>query len=288
MRVAQTSASLKACLHAELHLARHSLGARLLVLTPLLLACLQLMIASLGETGAQAQQALLGAEAESTQQGYGFWVDSLLTGLTCLSLLAVAQAAYGLAAERDSGALRHLVIRRASRSTLVVSKLIALHLLITLALLLLLLGSWGLSALLWELGPVIEDGYELISEGEIRTEIHLGLQLAILPLPAALAFGILISILAQSATQALTLALGATLGFDVFKASLGDSAGYVFANFLPSLVDASYLGDVARLARGYSDVLIDERLLSLNTWTPLPAFLLCLVLSLIFIQRKSL
>ena len=116
MRVAQTSASLKACLHAELHLARHSLGARLIVLTPLLLACLQLIIAALGETGAQAQQALLGAEAASTQQGYGFWVDSLLTGLTCLSLLAVAQAAYGLAAERDSGALRHLVIRRASRS----------------------------------------------------------------------------------------------------------------------------------------------------------------------------
>lgn len=288
MRVAQTGASLKACLHAELLLARYSLGARLLVVAPLLLACLQLLIVALGENGTQAQQALLGAETEATAPGYGFWVDALLTGLTCLSLLAIGQAAYGLAAERDSGALRHLLIRRASRSTLVLAKLIALHLLVTLALLTLLFGSWGLSALLWELGPVIEDGYELISEPEIRTEIYLGLRLAILPLPAAIAFGILISVLAQSATQSLTLALGATLSFDVFKASLGDGAGYVFANFLPSLIDASYLGDVARLARGYSDVLIDERLLDLNTWTPLPAFLLCLVLSLSLIQRKPL
>ncbi len=286
MRTFLINNGLAASLRAELLVARNSLGSRLLVLTPFLLACLQLLFAALGESSAEAQQVLLGAESEAASQGYGFWVDALVTGFTSLSLLAIAQAAYGLASERDSGALRHLLIRRASRSTLVLSKLIALHLLLLAALLLLVFGSWGLSAALWELGPIIEDGYELISEGEIREEIHLGLKLAILPLPAAIAFGLLISVLAQSATQALTLALGATLAFDVFKASLGDAAGYVFANFLPSLIDASYLGDVARLARGYSDVLIDERLLELNTWMPLPAFILCLGLSLVVLKRK--
>jgi hypothetical protein len=145
-----------------------------------------------------------------------------------------------------------------------------------------------LSTALWELGPVIEDGYELISEGEILDEIYLGLRLAVYPLPAAIAFGVLLSVVAQSAMQSLSLALGLTLAFDVFKTSLGDMAGYIYARFQPSLIDASYLGDVARLARGYSDVLIDEKLLVLNLWSPLPAFLLCLGLSIFVVRTKNL
>jgi ABC-type transport system involved in multi-copper enzyme maturation permease subunit len=265
------------------------LSARLIVLAPLALACLQLLIAALGESGAQTQQALLGASAaETANEGYGHWVDALVTGFTTLGLLSVALAAHSFAAERDLGTLRHSLIRRTSRSSLVLTKLIALHLLVCSAVLLLVFGSWGLSSLLWDLGPVVEDGYELISEAEILREIHLGLQLALLPLPAALAFGLLVSVAAQSGTQALTLALGATLGFDVFKTSLGDSAAFIYARFQPSLIDASYLGDVARLARGYSDVLVDERLLVLNTWAPLPAFIAFLALSLLIVQRKTL
>ena len=281
--------SLLASLRAELYLARYALSARLIVLAPLALACLQLLIAALGESGAQTQQALLGASAaEPANEGYGHWVDALVTGFTTLGLLSVALAAHSFAAERDLGTLRHSLIRRTSRSSLVLTKLIALHLLVCSAVLLLVFGSWGLSSLLWDLGPVVEDGYELISEAEILREIHLGLQLALLPLPAALAFGLLVSIAAQSGTQALTLALGATLGFDVFKTSLGDSAAFIYARFQPSLIDASYLGDVARLARGYSDVLVDERLLVLNTWAPLLAFIAFLALSLLIVQRKTL
>ena len=281
--------SLLASLRAELYLARYALSARLIVLAPLALACLQLLIAALGESGAQTQQALLGASAaEPANEGYGHWVDALVTGFTTLGLLSVALAAHSFAAERDLGTLRHSLIRRTSRSSLVLTKLIALHLLVCSAVLLLVFGSWGLSSLLWDLGPVVEDGYELISEAEILREIHLGLQLALLPLPAALAFGLLVSVAAQSGTQALTLALGATLGFDVFKTSLGDSAAFIYARFQPSLIDASYLGDVARLARGYSDVLVDERLLVLNTWAPLLAFIAFLALSLLIVQRKTL
>ncbi len=281
--------ALLASLRAELFLARYALSARLIVLAPLALACLQLLIAALGESGAQTQQTLLGTSAaEPANEGYGHWVDALVTGFTTLGLLSVALAAHSFAAERDLGTLRHSLIRRTSRSSLVLTKLIALHLLVCSAVLLLVFGSWGLSSLLWDLGPVVEDGYELISEAEILREIHLGLQLALLPLPAALAFGLLVSVAAQSGTQALTLALGATLGFDVFKTSLGDSAAFIYARFQPSLIDASYLGDVARLARGYSDVLVDERLLVLNTWAPLPAFIAFLALSLLIVQRKTL
>ena len=280
---------LLAGVRAELFLARYSLGTRLLVLTPVILASLQLLFAALGEGGAQAQQALLGTGSDQdASAGYGTWVDALVTGLTALGLLSVACSAHSFAAERDLGSLRHTLIRRLSRHSLVLSKLLSLHALVLLSATVLILGSWALSALLFELGPVIEDGYELISEEEIRQEIRLGLLLALLPLPAAIAFGLMLSVLAQSATQALALALGITLAFDVFKTSLGDWAAYFYARFQPSLIDGSYLGDVARLARGYSDVLLDERLLQLNYWAPWPALLAFLALCLLFVRRKPL
>lgn len=278
---------LAAAIKAELFIARYSLGARLVVIAPLILACIQLIIAALGDASAATQQALLGAEAVPSN-GYGNWVDSLVTGFIAQSLLITGVSAHSFAADRDLGALRHPLIRLSSRTQLVLVKFVLLHLLALSSVLLLVLGSWLLSSALWELGPVIEDGYELISEGEILDEIHLGLRLALLPLPAAIAFGALLSVVAQSAMQSLSLALGITLAFDVFKTSLGDIAGYVYARFQPSLIDASYLGDVARLARGYSDVLIDERLLTLNTWVPLPAFVLFLVLSLFAVRTKAL
>ena len=278
---------LATALRAELFIARYSLGARLVVLAPLLLACAQLLIAALGDASTAAQQTLIGEETVATN-GYGNWVDSLVTGFTALGLLITGYSAHSFAADHELGALRHRLIRLSSRTQIVIVKLLLLHLLALTSLLLLILGSWLLSTALWELGPVIEDGYELISEGEILDEIHLGLRLAVFPLPAAIAFGVLLSVVAQSAMQSLSLALGLTLAFDVFKTSLGDMAGYVYARFQPSLIDASYLGDVARLARGYSDVLIDERLLVLNLWSPLPAFLLCLGLSLFVVRTKNL
>lgn len=278
---------LATALRAELFIARYSLGARLVVLAPLLLACAQLLIAALGDASTAAQQTLIGEETVATN-GYGNWVDSLVTGFTALGLLITGYSAHSFAADHELGALRHRLIRLSSRTQIVIVKLLLLHLLALASLLLLILGSWLLSTALWELGPVIEDGYELISEGEILDEIHLGLRLAVFPLPAAIAFGVLLSVVAQSAMQSLSLALGLTLAFDVFKTSLGDMAGYVYARFQPSLIDASYLGDVARLARGYSDVLIDERLLVLNLWSPLPAFLLCLGLSLFVVRTKNL
>ena len=131
-------------------------------------------------------------------------------------------------------------------------------------------------------------GKKLISESEIREEIALGIQLALLPLPAAIAFGLLISVSAQSATQAVSTALGITLAIDIFKGLLGDLALYLYASFQPSLIDQSYLQSVSRIVRGYSDVLIDDRVLQLNMWVPFPALLIFFAASLWIVQRRKL
>ena len=164
----------------------------------------------------------------------------------------------------------------------------SLNLLALLSIFVTLLCAWLCADLLWDLGPVIEDGYELIGIDEINKEIILGLKLALIPFPACLAFGLLFSVFARSATQAVSMAIGAGLVLDIFKSTLGYLQHYIFSSFQPSLFDHSYLKDVQRIVSGYSDVLIDERIHQLNLWVPIPEALVFLIITLIVIHRRNL
>lgn len=276
-------------LRAELYVARRSTAARLLILVPALVVVLRAVIVRLSQSGQQARDALIGQGNPATaDNAWGQLVDGFNVGLTMLGLMLVAYTAWSFASERDSGALRHLLIRSASRGGVVLAKLIAAHLLALCALLVMTLGIVVITTLLWDFGPVTEDGYELIGSAEIRSEVALGLKLALLPIPAALAFSMLVGVCAQSATQAVTGALGLTLALDIFKGLLGDAAYYLYATFQPSLIDQSYLQDVGRLVRGYSDVMIDNRAMALNLWIPWPQMLLFVVLALLIVRRTKL
>ena len=278
-------------LHSELFLLRYSLAARALLLLPAAAVLLQGLLLRLRDAGAEARGSLLGDnsfDAAAAASGYGYLVDGLDTGLTVLGLLLVATAAYGFAAARDDGSLRHLLVRRCSRDSMVLAKLLSLLMLTAAAVLLVCIAAYGISRTFWEFGPVVEDGFELIGEAEIRREIRLGLWLALLPLPAVIGFGLLVSVSARSATAAVVFALGVSMALDVFKGLLGDYAFYIYASFQPSLLDGSYLDDVGRIVRGYSDVLADRRVLRLNQQVPLPTLLLFTALSLITVNRRKL
>ncbi|MCY4295428.1 MAG: ABC transporter permease subunit [Gammaproteobacteria bacterium] len=282
---------LLAALKLELFLARYSLAARIAVLAPALVCLARFPLVWLSQAGGQARAGLVGAgdfELAQAQNAYGHFVDGVNTGITILALLLVALAAHDFSGERDNGSLRHVLIRRAGRGSIVLAKLLKLHILGLLALVLLGLAAWGGSALLWDFGPVVEDGFELIGEDEILREIHLGLLMAVIPLPAVIAFGLLVSVAAQSATQAVTAALGATLAMDIFKSLLGERAWYLYATFHPSLLDQSYLREVSRLVRGFSDVLVMDRFFVFNTWAPAVSALALALAALLLARRRSL
>ncbi|MDA1370007.1 MAG: ABC transporter permease subunit [Proteobacteria bacterium] len=277
-------------LRCEIFVALRTFSSKLIVLAPAGIVILQYILLRLTEAGQAARDNLLGNPsfgAVVAGNAYGYFVDGLNTGLTMLGLLLVAQASYSFSFDRDTGAARHLLIRRVSRSSLITAKLIHLHILAALSLLLLIITAYLMSDVFWQFGPIVEDGFELIGEDEIREEISTGLRLAVIPLPAAIAFGIFISVCAQSATQAVSTALGITLAIDILKTMLGDFAYYLYASYQPSLIDQSYLQDVSRLVRGYSDVLIDERVMLLNSWVPIPALMLFFVASLWLVQHKK-
>jgi ABC-type transport system involved in multi-copper enzyme maturation permease subunit len=277
---------------AELYVAVRTMPARLIIIVPALIVLARLLVEKMTQSGTAAREALMGQsgfdESTAGSNAYGHFVDGLSTGLTVLSLALVAYAAWSFASDRDTGALRHVLIRQASRRALIVAKLAIVHVVALLALLLIILTVTVTTGFLWEFGPIVEDGYELIGTEEIQREIQLGLQLALLPLPAAIAFGMLVSLLTNSATQAVTAALGATLALDIFKDLLGNVSHYLYVSFQPSLIDQSYLKDVGRLVRGYSDVLVDERILTLNQWVPLPQMLLLAALALLIVPWRKL
>jgi ABC-type transport system involved in multi-copper enzyme maturation permease subunit len=275
-------------LRAELYVAVRSTSTRVIILLPALVVLLKLLLAKVSGLTQAALQNQDSPETFDANNAYGYFVDGLSTGITLLVLTMLAFCAWSFANDRDTGVVRHLVIRRVDRLTLLLAKLCHFHLLAVSSLLLLFVVTYAGCNLLWAFGPVVEDGYELISVAEIRTEIRLGLIFALLPLPATLAFGLLVSVAAQSATQSVVTALGLLLGLDILKGMLGNGAHYIFAYYQPSIIDESYLSDVARLVRGYSDVLIDERLQMLNLWTPLPAVVLFVVIAAVLIKRKKL
>ena len=283
--------SLMQALRSEFFVARYALGARLLIFIPAAAAAVQFMASKIADTGTAARDSLMDSisfDDVTAGNAWGHFVDGLDTGITLLFLLLVAQAAYSFSAEVESGTLRHQLIRCSSRRLIVISKLLQLHALALMGVGILIVSSYLLSGLLWEFGPIVEDGFELISEAEIRDEIALGLRLALTPLPAAIALGLLLSVLANTATQAVVSALGITLAMDIFKGMLGDYAYYLYASFQPALIDQSYLQDVSRLVRGYSDVLTDDRVIQLNYWVPIPTLLVLVTVSLIVVQTRKL
>ena len=283
--------SLIQALRSEFYVARYALGARLLIFLPSAAAAFQFIASKISDTGTAARDSLINSNSFDdaiASNAWGHFVDGLDTGITLLFLLLVAQAAYSFSAELESGTLRHQLIRCSSRRLIVMSKLLQLHALALVAVGILIVSSYLLSGLLWEFGPVVEDGFELISEAEIRDEIALGLRLALAPLPSAIALGLLLSVIAHTATQAVVSALGISLTMDIFKGMLGDYAYYLYASFQPALIDQSYLQDVSRLVRGYSDVLIDDRVIQLNDWVPIPTLVVLVAASLIVVQTRKL
>lgn len=277
-------------LRTEVFVAARSNSARLIVLAPALVVLAQYGLAKINQLGAQARDGLAGNsfEAIAAENAYGYYVDGLATGLTMLSLMLVAYGAWSFAYDRDTGVIRHLVIRRFSRRNVVLAKLAILHVMAAAAVLCLLLVARVAAGLFWEYGAVIEDGFELISIEEIEYEIGLGLQLALITLPAILCLGLLVSVVSQSTTAAVTTGLGITLALDIFKSALGSWSYYLYATFQPSLIDQSYLQDVSRIVRGYSDVLIQEQVQQLNYWVPLPQALLLATVALVLVQGRKL
>ena len=275
-------------LRGEVYLALRSRAVRAVLLISMALAAGRV---ALGKLAAVARQVVVaaggGAAAPPDTSGYGPFADGIGAGLMIGFLLLLALSAAGIASDRDLGVIRIPLTRRVSRPALVLAKFAGLNLIGLLLVCAVVLASAATTSLFYSFTPVAEDGYVIFPAAEIQREIALGLGLSALCLPAASALGLLVSASARSATEAVAVALPLVLAFDVLKGLLGKAGGWFFLAFQPTLLDRSYLGEAAKLARGFSDAGFPDRLLRLNLAVPLPEAAVLLGLALLIVRGRK-
>lgn len=219
---------------------------------------------------------------------YAPWVEGWLSGLTVGTLLLLVLAARGLAADREAGVLRLARTRSASRAALVLGRwLLGLPLVLGLVAVT-GLASWLTAAALFEFGDLVEHGYTILTAAELDAELARAVGAALPPLFALWSFGLALSALIRSPTAAVGACLAAYLGFDLFKAVLGEGQWWIFASFAPSFVDGSALHEMAGVARGLSDMGYGEALMMMNWTLPLPQALLLGLVAWLATSRRAL
>ncbi len=214
-------------------------------------------------------------------------VEGLSSGLLLGGYLLLTLAAGSLAWDREHGLARLFLIRRASRSALVMAKFSALVFLGVLLVGLVVLLSWGSASLLFDFGPVVEEGYEIYSEAEVLREVLTGIAASAVPLLAVIAFGLLISTATGSTARAVGIALIAILAFDIFKGLLGNSSRWIFASYLPSLGGGSYIKEVTwKVVGGFSDITLTGEDLWYNFAVPAVETVLFVLLALAVAAKR--
>ena len=278
-------------------------GVRLLHSRSLLLSTIGVAaIAALRVKGAQAieitmrnaaaQRALArGAEPPADLgpgNAFAPWAEGWVTGVTLGTLLLLVLAARTLAGDRETGLLRVSVTRSVTRGGLVLGRGLLGVPLCTGLLVVTGAASWWAANGLFTFGPLVEHGYEILTEAELWSEASRAALATIGPLFATWCFGLLISSICRTPSVAVGAALSAWLGFDLFKQVLRDDQYWFFAAFNPSLVDGSALNEFVGVSQGLSDAGYSEVLYNMNLSLPVPEALLMLALAWLFTARRSL
>ncbi|MFT5285102.1 MAG: ABC-type transport system involved in multi-copper enzyme maturation permease subunit [Planctomycetota bacterium] len=259
------------------------------------IAAIRVFAAHISDNAGHAEalsQALLAGralpEAPPAGNAYAPLVEGWLAGLTVGTLLLLVHSARTIAGDRESGLLRLARTRSASRNGLVIGRFLLGTVLVLSLIAFSGLGSWGATTLFFDFGPLVEDGYELISEHELLEELHKAVVASIPALIATYAFGLMISAFGRTATGSVGFCLALFFAFDLFKDVIGAGQVWVFASFAPSLVDKSCLHEMVGIASGYSDAGYTEFVLRMNHVVPWPEALLFLCVACWIVSRRPL
>lgn len=227
-------------------------------------------------------------DAPPVGNAYGPLVDGWSAGLVLGALMLLGLAARSLAADRASGLARLATTRSASRSALVWGRAL-LGIPVCLAVLVLTgVGASAAAGTWFEFGPLVEQGYQLMSHDELSSGLWSAVVATLPPLIALWTLGLLVASVSRSGSGALFVSLAVFLGFDLFKDLLADARYYCFASFCPSLVDDSCMAEMAGVARGLSDAGFSDGLYRMNLILPLPQAILMTALAGWILSRRNL
>lgn len=207
-----------------------------------------------------------------------------------VELLVLALIAGSFPREISGGVVRDPATRRISRGSLLLARGIgALILPVSLyltAVFAALLPSW----LLFDAGPVMEEGDILLDEVDILEPVVLSLVHGLPAVIALGAFACLLSVIFHRGVVATGVGLGIVLATGIFHDTLGESAPLWFADTLAGFGPDSFLEQSAGFSQGLLNFYPESfnAVVSTGWWAPIPALLLSLYAALLVFRRRAL
>ena len=149
----------------------------------------------------------------------GYATSAALNHLGFVVLLAFSATL--VASDRSHGTLRLLLVRPIQRHELLLAKFLMATAYAALLVIVTALAAWSVPMAMGELLGVSYGGELIYADNAMRTAYGLGMLLALLPLLAAAACGLCISVFARNNATAVLVALGGWLTLEVIKHPLG-------------------------------------------------------------------
>jgi len=263
----------------------------LVLLALFVVSVLRVFAAHVAESAETARRLASGRASEvvaDTGDAWGPLVDGWRVGLVVAALVLLIHAARSLAGDRDAGLLRVAVTKGATRLSLVLGRVLLAVALVPILVAATGAGAWLCARHYFDFGPLVENGYELLSAEELSGELRFAVFGAMPALFALYCFGLFVSSLCRSAIQAVGFSLVLFFVFDLFKDTLREAQYWIFASFAPSFVDGSAMKEMAGTARGFSDAGFPPALEAMNLWLPWPQAAIMIVLAAVVLSRRSL
>lgn len=224
---------------------------------------------------------------------WNFWprlAEGTRAAMYFVELLVLALVAGSFPREIAAGVVRDPVTRQISRPALMGARVVGALLLPASLYLTAILGALLPTWLLFDRGPVVEDGDILLDEVEILEPVVHAL---VHGLPAVLALGAfacLLSVVFQRGVVATGVGLGVVLATGVFHEALGDAAPLWFADTLAGFGPDSFLEQAAGFSQGLLNYYPESfnAVVTAGWWAPWPALALAAYLGLLVFRRRAL
>jgi len=231
-----------------------------------------------------------GGDVDPLSSG-GAWaplVDGWALGLVFGNLVLLLHAARTIAGDCENGVLRFATTRSVTRSGLVLGRVLLAPFLVGAVMAVTGLTAYLVAGSMADFGPFVEDGFEILTAGQLGEEVTRSVWAVVPPMLATYAFGLFLSCLARGATLSSAAALGIFLAFDLFKTILGDAHYWVFASHVPTPAGGSTWSELPGVARGFSDSGFSPELIQAGFAGSWPALIVFTVGACVVLQRRSL
>ena len=273
----------------ELFLLSHRSSVRRAHLLVVVVAVLH-VLGSMWLLQAEAQLDDIRADTLAAWNFWPRWAAGSRAAMYFVELLVLALIAGSFPREISGGVVRDPATRGISRTALMTARTLGALLLPCSLYLTAAVAAFVPSWLLFDMGPVVEDGDILLDELEIQEPVVLAMLHGFPAIVALGAFACLLSVVFQRGVVASGVGLGVVFATGIFHESLGDAAPLWFADTLAGFGPDSFLEQAAGFSQGLLDYYPEsfDAVVATGWWAPLPALFLSAYAALLVFRRRAL